>query len=83
MAAADLLEAEGRLLRRNALRTALAVGLGLAAVTLALAGTGLVLLALHTAADAHWGAVPAALLTALGAFGAAGGFLWLSLKTNR
>lgn len=78
IASTDLLEAEGRLFRRVASRFLLATGAGIVAVTMAIAGLGLLLYGLFTLVARAFGSAPlAALLFSLIALGlAAGSLLW-------
>ena len=83
MAAADLLEAEGRNLKQNALRTSLAIGLALVAVLFLLTGTGLLLAALYVKSAALWGQAAGLLATGAASFLCGGLFLWLTMRINR
>lgn len=83
LAATDLLEAEGRSLKRNALRTSMAIGLALVAVVLLLAALGFFLAAVYLLAASRWGGAGGALAASLAALLLAGLFLWLALRTGR
>jgi hypothetical protein len=83
VAAADLLEAEGRNLKRNALRTSLAIGLALVAVLFLFIGTGLLLAALYMKFAALWGQATGLLATGTASFLCGGLFLWLTMRINR
>jgi len=60
VSAAELLEAEGRMLKRQVMRLGVAVGFGVIAVVLALAGAGFLLTALFLALARPLGNVGAA-----------------------
>jgi hypothetical protein len=76
---AELVEAEGRMLKRQVLRLAIALGLGLAALVLGLAGVGFLLAALFLALAQPLGYAGAAAVfgaVALVLAAAAGFFVW-------
>lgn len=79
----DLLEAEGRALRRNTLRTG--AGLMLLAVSglLALTGVGFLIWALYGWLGTQFTQPQAAALTGLAVMGITGILLWLATRTAR
>ncbi len=70
-------------MRRNTLRTALAVGLVVVLVLLLLAGFGFLLAAVYLRAAAHWGSATGALVTSGITFVLAGILLWLTFRAIR
>ena len=80
IALADLLEAEGRTLRRSAARLGLGLGMIVLAVAFAAAGLGLCLWAAYQYLATALGQTPAVLLAGVAALVAAGLFLWLARR---
>jgi hypothetical protein len=74
---ADLAEAEGRVLRREAIAIGLLLVTALGALFLALAGFAMVVVSVFLALRPEIGAAWSAAVCALLLFGAAGGFVWL------
>jgi hypothetical protein len=83
IAVADLLEAEGRSLRRSAVRTGWGLGLVTVASVLLLAGLVLCLAALYDALAAQLGSVAAKLGTGLAGLALAGVAAWLAGRVSR
>ena len=79
----ELIEAEGRVLRKSALRFCYSLVLFAISGVLVVTGILMVLAALNVAVSAVFGQIGAHLLTGLGAFAAAGAFLALSFGLVR
>lgn len=79
----DLLEAEGRTLRRSAMRVGVGLGLFVASAVVGLAGLGFCLWSAYLYFDTMLGTPMAALATGALTFLIAGGLLWTALRLNR
>ena len=83
IALADLLEAEGRSLRRAAARLGGSMVLFAVAGLLAVAGLCLCLWGIYQYLAVSLGAVSAALLTGIASLAVAGGVLWIGQRISR
>ncbi len=83
LAMADLVEAEGRLLRRNVLRTGLGLVLVAVAGLFAVIGAGLCLWAAYLGLLPRLGGAGAALLIGVVAWSLAGVLSWLAIRLAR
>lgn len=81
--AADLAEAEGRLLRVMTARLALAIGVILIAAVSGAIGVGLLLAAIYIFVAHHHGPAVGAAVTGVVALGAGGLLAWLGRKMAR
>ena len=83
IAAAELLEAEGRSLKTHALKTALAIGVAWMGLMFLGLGGGLLLYGLYLEARLHWGPIGALFFTAVLAISIGGSLLWLTKRLAR
>jgi hypothetical protein len=83
IALADLLEAEGRLLRLNVVRLKYSFGLGVLSLLLLLIGLGLLLFALYQSLLAPLGPAFSALITGLACVACAVLLQWIDRKITR
>jgi hypothetical protein len=72
----DLVEAEGRSLKRSIVRLALAMGIGAGALVVAILGIIFLLLGIYRLIAEQVGPGWAGVIFGLGAIGVAGGLLW-------
>lgn len=83
IAAAELIEAEGRSIRIHILRLSAAIGLVIVAVLLGLVGTGFAIFGLFTVLSGHMSGPAAATGVGLVAFVLAGGIGWCAHQMIR
>lgn len=83
MAVADLLEAEGRVLRRATARLGGTLVLAAVAGLIALGGLGLCLWGIYQYLTASLGNAAAALVTGVASVVVAGGILWIGQRISR
>jgi len=72
----DLVEAEGRSLKRSVIRLCLALGIGLIGLVVAIFGLVFLLMGIYRLLAAQIGPGWAGVVFGLGAIGVAGGLLW-------
>jgi hypothetical protein len=80
---ADLVEAEGRLLRESSVQVGLAITLALAAALLGVAGLSLISWGLFEALRSVTGVAGAALISGAFLLASAGGIVWTAIRIGK